>query len=132
MLYPCRRFMKTVKATLEQTTSETHEALPKPRTRTRRSHQYIYSQIKLEQVLHRPQFFSQAMKSSALPCCSSWEASAFMSSSHQAPTHTRTRPLHAFGPVGLSAEKYNRIEEQDRKKAPGKDLGRLGSRGFKS
>ena len=72
------------------------------------------------------------MKTFALTSLLILGASAFAPmSSHQAATsHTRTGPLHAYVPDGLSAAEYKRIKEQDRKKM-GKDLGRLGPRGFK-
>ena len=40
-------------------------------------------------------------------------------------------PLHAYVPDGLTQEEYNRIRATDKKKL-GKNLGRLGPRGFKS
>ena len=43
----------------------------------------------------------------------------------------RTGPLRAYVPDGLTPEQYKRIKAQDKKKI-GKDLGRLGPRGFKS
>lgn len=39
--------------------------------------------------------------------------------------------LNAYVPAGLSPEEYKKIREQDKKRV-GKDLGRLGPRGFKS
>lgn len=45
-------------------------------------------------------------------------------------THRRTA-LNAYVPDGLTAAEYKKIKEQDKKKL-GKDLGRLGPRGFKS
>jgi hypothetical protein len=46
-------------------------------------------------------------------------------------TATRLTPLSAYVPSGLSADEYQKIKQADRKKI-GKDLGRLGPRGFKS
>jgi len=46
-------------------------------------------------------------------------------------TLSRTGPLNAYVPDGLSPAEYNRIKAEDKKKM-GKDLGRLGPRGFKS
>ena len=42
-----------------------------------------------------------------------------------------TTQLNAYVPDGLTAEQYNQIKMQDKKRL-GKDLGRLGPRGFKS
>lgn len=43
----------------------------------------------------------------------------------------RLAPLNAYVPDGLSLQEYQKIKEQDKKRV-GKDLGRLGPRGFKS
>lgn len=48
--------------------------------------------------------------------------------SHSFPT---TLSAGGYVPDGLSAEEYNKIRQQDKKKV-GKDLGKLGPRGFKS
>jgi hypothetical protein len=44
---------------------------------------------------------------------------------------TRVAPLNAYVPDGLSLQEYQKIKANDRKKI-GKNLGRLGPRGFKS
>ena len=44
---------------------------------------------------------------------------------------SRLAPLNAYVPAGLSPQEYQKIKQADQKKL-GKDLGRLGPRGFKS
>ena len=46
-------------------------------------------------------------------------------------TTTRAGPLHAYVPDGLTPEQYQTIRANDKKNL-GKDLGRLGPRGFRS
>ena len=41
-------------------------------------------------------------------------------------------PLHAYVPDGLTLEQYKKIKAQEQEKLKGKDLARLGPRGFKS
>lgn len=41
-------------------------------------------------------------------------------------------PLYSYVPDGLSAEQYERIKVEERRRLQGKDLARLGPRGFKS
>jgi hypothetical protein len=47
-------------------------------------------------------------------------------------TTTTTTTLSAYVPDGLTASQYQKIKAQDRQKLEGKDLARLGPRGFKS
>jgi hypothetical protein len=49
-----------------------------------------------------------------------------------ATTRTTTTTLSAYVPDGLTASQYQKIKAQDRQKLEGKDLARLGPRGFKS
>lgn len=58
---------------------------------------------------------------------------AFASSAQTqtATASTRLAPLNAYVPDGLTPEQYKKIKEEDKKKM-GKDLGRVGPRGFKS
>lgn len=47
-------------------------------------------------------------------------------------TTTRLAPLNAYVPDGMTLAQYNKIKAEDRRKVVGKDLARLGPRGFKS
>jgi hypothetical protein len=47
-------------------------------------------------------------------------------------TSINTPRLHAYVPDGLSPEEYRRIKDKDSQQKQGKDLGRLGPKGFKS
>jgi hypothetical protein len=62
-----------------------------------------------------------------LGCTSAFTSTPALSFTRSA----RTTPLQAYVPDGLTAEQYKKIKEADKKKI-GKDLGRLGPRGFKS
>jgi hypothetical protein len=64
---------------------------------------------------------------SPIATTSSLAASALAQSSARASTFQ----LNAYVPSGLSPEEYRKIQENDRKMM-GKDLGRVGPRGFKS
>lgn len=56
-------------------------------------------------------------------------ANAFAPS--QSSASSRAAPLHGYVPDGLTAEEYQKVKEQDKKRL-GKDLGKLGPKGFKS
>ncbi|MGC9225633.1 MAG: hypothetical protein ACP5E2_17145, partial [Terracidiphilus sp.] len=47
-------------------------------------------------------------------------------------TTTLTSPLHAYVPDGLSKEEYDQIKQKEQHALCGKNLGKLGPRGFKS
>lgn len=47
-------------------------------------------------------------------------------------TSINTSRLHAYVPDGLTPEEYRRIKDKDSQQKKGKDLGRLGPKGFKS
>lgn len=58
-------------------------------------------------------------------------ASAFSPASQPAFAR-KTTSLNAYVPDGLTPEQWNKIKKQEQEKNKGKDLGRLGPRGFKS
>ena len=55
-----------------------------------------------------------------------------LSSTTSTTTTTTTTTLQAYIPSGLSADQYKQIKKQDAAKTKGKDLGRVGPRGFQS
>ena len=56
---------------------------------------------------------------------------AFTAPSLPSTANTRVGPLYGYVPDGLTPEQYRKIRANDKKRL-GKDLGRLGPRGFKS
>ena len=58
----------------------------------------------------------------------------FFSTSPRATTthNTLVAPLNAYTPDGLTAKQYQQIKRKEQLKTQGKNLGRLGPRGFKS
>lgn len=66
-----------------------------------------------------------------LSLCLQTGTNAFVPASTMKTRSDELLSLHAYVPNGLSAEEYARIKATDKKKL-GKDLGRLGPRGFKS
>jgi len=77
---------------------------------------------------------------SVLAGCTTAFAPAFVSPSSIVKTASSAGSLHcdracalfAYVPDGLTAEQYQKIKKQEQQKLKGKDLARLGPRGFKS
>jgi hypothetical protein len=63
-------------------------------------------------------------------CTSAFTAPAVISCSIA--TSSRVSPLNAYVPDGLSKDEYEKIKKVEQNKFKGVNLGRLGSRGFKS